>query len=643
MKSHSPASARGREASLATRRSARSRGARRAAVLPMATASLDVARILSSVVAQLPEPALLLDASDCVRAASPAGHALFGDVLAGMALDHLLSHLDFSTESTSSSIPNLAQLIQQSRAAAAGVESTYYSATTGAYRVGVTPFHFPDPDAGWVLLMLHRVPTPHNDDTSLDLLAEAMSAPLSNLKSASLALQSSTRRWDIANQLELVRIIGHEAETLQQALAGARELQALGHDRLALKRAPIELGDIVMEILAQWKTRAPDHSFELALPGELPVLFADAERVAEAFTLLLEYAVRLQPMGGPVRVTLRPHTDKTEVAIRIHGTTLPSDEFQSMFEPFHRPSSAPQATVRGGAGPAIARTLIQAHGGDVWATALPSGQGLELHCGLPHEPIPVSTHQEATNRHEVALPPRASTPVAAPRMHACVVIADKDPRMARYIRANLVEHKLQAVTAPDMAEMFHQIDLIDPDVILLDTQLLVPSWQDHLGEVLDYSRAAVILTSQHHDSAQAAVALEQGAADYIAKPFSIEEMLARVRVALRHMKAAEAPAAGVLRTGELTIDLEQRHVTVAGHTVALSKTEFKLLRALAQHPGMVLSHDVLLDRVWGPAYSHEVEFIWVYIRRLRRKLELDPRHPKYIQTVPGIGYRLCVS
>jgi len=134
-----------------------------------------------------------------------------------------------------------------------------------------------------------------------------------------------------------------------------------------------------------------------------------------------------------------------------------------------------------------------------------------------------------------------------------------------------------------------------------------------------------------------------GAADYLGKPFHIDELIARVRVALRRSQenTNQRTIGSSIHIGDLSIDLQQRLVMVAGSPVSLSKTEFRLLRVLGQHAGMVMSHDILLERVWGPGYSQEVAFVWVYIRRLRRKLEPDPAHPRYILTVPGVGYRLA--
>jgi DNA-binding response OmpR family regulator len=136
--------------------------------------------------------------------------------------------------------------------------------------------------------------------------------------------------------------------------------------------------------------------------------------------------------------------------------------------------------------------------------------------------------------------------------------------------------------------------------------------------------------------------LDLGADDLILKPFSINELLARVRVLLRRsIIQSEQPTVDVIfKTGELSIDYAQHLVHVQEKPVQLSRTEYKLLCTLAQNVGRVLTHELLLERVWGAEYNREVDFIWVYISRLRRKIEADPRHPRYILTVPDVGYKL---
>jgi len=136
--------------------------------------------------------------------------------------------------------------------------------------------------------------------------------------------------------------------------------------------------------------------------------------------------------------------------------------------------------------------------------------------------------------------------------------------------------------------------------------------------------------------------LDLGADDLVTKPFLIKELLARTRVLLRRQQPdhEQSTVESIFTTGELTIDYAQHQVMLQGRPVQLSRTEYKLLSTLAQNVGRVMTHELLLERVWGAEYNREVDFIWVYISRLRRKIEADPRHPRYILTVPDVGYKL---
>lgn len=477
-------------------------------------------------------------------------------------------------------------------------------------------------------------------------LHQGLQPSLANLKSAALSLQSGSRRWEASGHQEMLRVIQHEAESIYEALAAYEELVALAAGRKRLQHRPVELSDVLMGLLAEWKPTAPAHAFELAMPGEVPLLSADEVHIALAINLLIEHAVRMTPGGDTIRVDLRPGPEVVTVSIHHHGYAPTAEELAHLFEPFQRLRGMPDAYIRGGMGLALAEALISAHGGRAWAETRQGKPGAAVAMALPYAPPACDSHVVETNGVEAApsmAVPLAPQPLATRKARQCVLVIESDVRMLRYLRANLDGESYRASTAASLADAQSAIDRDDPDVLLLDAHLPDDDLTESLCKLREETGAPIIVLARRHDPAQCAEALDLGATDYVAKPFSMDELLARVRVALRQRDAAlrAVTREPVFEHGGLMIDFEQRSVAVEGKPVALSKTEFKLLRVLAQHRNMVLSHELLLERVWGPAYCQEVEFVWVYIRRLRRKIEPDPSAPRYILTVPGVGYRLA--
>jgi two-component system KDP operon response regulator KdpE len=178
-----------------------------------------------------------------------------------------------------------------------------------------------------------------------------------------------------------------------------------------------------------------------------------------------------------------------------------------------------------------------------------------------------------------------------------------------------------------------------PDVILLDLMLPDMGGTAVIEQVRTWSRVPIIVLSVLGAEPEKVRALNLGADDYVTKPFGLDELVARIRVALRRVASSDM-VEPVFRVGELAIDFEHRRVTMRGIPVALTPTEYAILKALAERAGQVLTHRALLQAVWGPEYGTEDYYLHVYISRLRRKVEPDPAHPRYVATEPGAGYRL---
>jgi two-component system KDP operon response regulator KdpE len=193
-------------------------------------------------------------------------------------------------------------------------------------------------------------------------------------------------------------------------------------------------------------------------------------------------------------------------------------------------------------------------------------------------------------------------------------------------------------TAPGGEEALDEIRKEAPDLIVLDLVMPKISGLEVCRRVREFSSVPIIVLSAKGSESDKIAALDLGADDYVTKPFSLDELLARVRAVLRRSPAADANEA-VLKVGDLTIDVEQRRVTVAGTEVKLTPKEFDVLKYLVRRSGKVVTHRALLQAVWGSESSEQTEYLRVFINQLRRKIEPDPQHPRYILTEPWVGYR----
>jgi two-component system KDP operon response regulator KdpE len=220
---------------------------------------------------------------------------------------------------------------------------------------------------------------------------------------------------------------------------------------------------------------------------------------------------------------------------------------------------------------------------------------------------------------------------------ARVLVVDDEPQILRALRTNLRGAGYEVDAAATAAEALATAAARPPDAVILDLILPDMSGTEVCRRLREWTAVPIIVLSAVGEEREKVVALDAGADDYVTKPFGVDELLARLRAALRRTTQPTEP---VLRLGDLEIDLEKRLVTVSGTPVSLTPHEFALLRLLAQNEGKLLTHPMLLREVWGPSYGRESHYLHVYISQLRRKIEPDPARPRYLLTEPGAGYRL---
>jgi len=220
-----------------------------------------------------------------------------------------------------------------------------------------------------------------------------------------------------------------------------------------------------------------------------------------------------------------------------------------------------------------------------------------------------------------------------------ILVIDDEPQILRALRTILTAKRFRVTTASRGEEGLALAAATLPDLVILDLGLPDMNGFTVCSRLREWSNIPIIVLSVRESEQDKVRALDQGADDYLVKPFGIEELLARIRVALRHSAQVPRGQETSIKAGELSIDLAGHIVTRGGEEVKLTATEFKLLAYLAQNPGRVLTHQSILRKVWGIEYIDDVEYQRVYVSQLRKKLEKDPRHPRHLLSEPGVGYR----
>lgn len=234
----------------------------------------------------------------------------------------------------------------------------------------------------------------------------------------------------------------------------------------------------------------------------------------------------------------------------------------------------------------------------------------------------------------------ATAPAAGP----AVVLIEDEPQIRRFLRAALLGQGYRLFEAGTGEAGLAEAATRQPEIVILDLGLPDLDGLEVLRQLREWTAVPIIILSARGQEHDKIAALDAGADDYVSKPFGVGELLARMRVALRHAaRSSNDPGEPTFSVGELSVDLTRRQVVVVGQEVHLTPIEYRLLATLVRHAGKVLTHRQLLTEVWGPNQADQAHYLRVYAAQLRRKLEADPARPRYLLTEPGVGYRLAAE
>lgn len=471
----------------------------------------------------------------------------------------------------------------------------------------------------------------------LGMVSHELKTPLTAIKGSAAMALGQRGPLDAVKAREFFQIIEEQSDLLADLVDNLLDMTRIEAGSLAVNPEPTDLGPLLQDARSTFVRGGTLHEVQVDAPEDLPPVNADRGRILQVLSNLLNNAAKFSAEGEPIRITVDREELYVAVHVRDHGRGIPAKKLPYLFKKFSQVHHDQGRGLRGtGLGLAICKGIVEAHGGRIWAESRGLGRGSTFSFTLPIASETVAPSAKA-------LPPTTRRVSAGRTGEKTRVLAlDDEPQILRYLRRALDEAGYQALVTDDPEEVRRLVELEEPDLLLLD--LMLPgaiSGFDVLQRVREISGVPVIVLTASRKPEDTVRALKMGADDYITKPFAPSELLARIEAALRRRLLPDViETRAPLVLDDLTINFAERLVTVGGKKVSLSATQYKILYELAIHAGQVLTHDQILQRVWGPEYSGEVGLLRSFIRDLRQKLGDDAKNPRHILTEPQVGYRM---
>ena len=494
--------------------------------------------------------------------------------------------------------------------------------------VNATPIHAQDGTVGSVVVTLQDLAPLEELDRQrsefLGMVSHELRTPLAAIKGSAGAALDAGRPFAPAETREFFRIITEQADRMFSLIADLLDAGRLDAGTLTVAPEPTEVALLADRARTTFVSGGGRHTVLVDLPGDLPRVMADRQRIEQVLNNLLANAARHAPESRPIRVEAARDGVHVAVAVTDEGRGIAPERLAQVFRRHGRAAGGTDAAAGAdtyGLGLAICKGLVEAHGGRIRAESAGPGQGARFTFTLP----------VAAETAAAAAPGRP-----APDGTGDTVLAvDDDPLTLRHVRDALAGAGFSPVVTGDHRELGEIIRAEQPALVLLDLVLPGVDGIELMETVPALAGLPVIFISAYGRDETVARALEAGAADYIVKPFSPTELVARIRAVLR--RHAE-PEPFVL--GELAIDYDRRRVTVAGRAVELTRTEYELLRLLSLEAGRVVTYQTLLDRVWSDRGNGDRKVLLTFVKLLRAKLGDDAADPAWIFNVRGVGYRM---
>ena len=464
----------------------------------------------------------------------------------------------------------------------------------------------------------------------LGMVSHELRTPLTSIRGSATTMLDATSDLDPAEIRQFLRIIVNQADHMRDLIGSLLDVARIETGTLPVSPEPTEVAVLVDRARNNFLSAGGRNELDIDLAPDLPLVMADRRRIVQVIGNLLSNAARHSPESSPLRVAAIRDGLHVEFSVVDEGRGIPAERLPHLFRKFSRVEDDDQGEDTG-LGLAICKGIVEAHGGRIWAESEGSGLGARFTFTVP------AVEGAAAEPLQRAPDPRRESAAGQP-----VLVVDDDPQTLRYVRKALSDAGFEPIVTADPEEALPLVEEKRPDLVLLDMMLPGADGIELMHDILAVADVPVIFLSAYGRDEVVARALESGAIDYIVKPFSPTELVARVRAALRRGVGpyrSEPPEPYVL--GDLTIDYAERLVTLAGLPVQLTATEYQLLFDLSVNAGRVLTHDQLLRRAWDPKRQGDLRALRAHLRRLRRKLGEDGSNPKYFFAAPRVGYRMA--
>ena len=505
--------------------------------------------------------------------------------------------------------------------------------------VNATPIRSDDGDIRSVVVTIQDI-TPLEElerlrAEFLGVVSHELRAPLTSIKGSAATVLRSLSPLDPVEARQFFRIIDEQADQMRDLINDLLDLTRIETGNLSVAPEPADVAAVIDQARNAFLSSGAGNVIEVEPLPALPRIGADRQRVVQVLYNLFSNASKSSPEASTIRVAARHQDYLVAVSVTDEGIGVPPEDLPRLFSKFSRidPGEGRWPVGGHGLGLAISKGIVEAHGGRIWAESDGPGHGARLTFT-----IPVADEAAGSEARSPAPPAAATGPPPAERER--ILAVDDNPQILRYIRKTLSEAGYTSIVTVDPEEAVRLQEAERPHLVLLNLVLPGTDGFELMQRIAGVFDAPVIFLSGRGRDQDIARAFEMGAADYMLKPFSPTELVARIRAALRKRELSRRPEPYVL--GDLIIDQVERRVTVAGRPVELTTTEYMLLYELAREAGRALTHDQLFQRIWRQhGLDGNSSLLRTLMRTLRQKLGDDARNPAYLFTVSGVGYRLA--